>query len=70
MCEPDDSEEKVELVASKGTDINRLGNLDGVHDPGGENDGTVPAGIRVCLAACEMVSPHFEAEVLETNGSV
>ncbi|MCK5773127.1 MAG: hypothetical protein KAH57_05010, partial [Thermoplasmata archaeon] len=54
----------VELVASKGTDVNRLGNLDGVLYPGGEDDGTVPAGIRICMAACELVSPHFTADVI------
>ena len=60
----------VELVASKGTDVNRLGNLDGVLYPGGEDDGTVPAGIRICMAACELLSPHFAAEVTHTDDTV
>ncbi|MBN1390065.1 MAG: succinylglutamate desuccinylase/aspartoacylase family protein [Candidatus Thermoplasmatota archaeon] len=53
----------IELVSAKGQDEARLGDLDGVLDMGGANDGTVSAGVRMSLAACQLLVPLVAGEV-------
>ncbi|MEA3558493.1 MAG: M14 family metallopeptidase [Candidatus Thermoplasmatota archaeon] len=56
----------IELISSKGQRPYNLGNLEGVNDIGGPDDGTVPMGVRMCLAACELAAPSMN---VITNGS-
>ena len=49
----------VELGTFKGRHPQYLGTIEGVNDPGGESDGTVPMGTRISLAACLMASPSI-----------
>lgn len=50
----------VELVDTKGYTPYNLGSLEGVENIGGPDDGVVAAGVRICLAACEMAAPSME----------
>jgi len=49
----------VELLNRKGQDPDMLGTLEGVMDPGGPEDGTLPMGVRISIAACMMASPSM-----------
>ncbi|MBN1540356.1 MAG: succinylglutamate desuccinylase/aspartoacylase family protein [Candidatus Thermoplasmatota archaeon] len=59
----------VELISSKTKDESRLGNLDGVFDIGGPDDGIIPMGVRMCLAACELVYPSMDGGVRKADGN-
>jgi hypothetical protein len=50
----------VELVDEWGMNVERLGNLNGVNDPSGPDDGTLPMGIRMSLAACNLLVPDMK----------
>ncbi len=54
----------VELLNRKGQDPEMLGTLEGVMDPGGPDDGTLPMGVRISLAACKMASPSMEGSIV------
>ncbi|MGA1872467.1 MAG: M14 family zinc carboxypeptidase [Thermoplasmatota archaeon] len=60
----------IEMIAKKGRDETRLGNLDGVFFPGSQNDGMVPMGVRMCLAACQLLEPEVDGEVSLQNGDL
>ncbi|MGA1793595.1 MAG: M14 family metallopeptidase [Thermoplasmatota archaeon] len=53
----------VEMMSVKGKDETRLGNLDGVFFVGGPNDGTVPMGVRMSIAACQLLVPEVHGSV-------
>lgn len=50
----------IEMISRKGQYVPGLGSIEGVDDIGGPEDGTIPMGIRICLAACDLAAPTME----------
>ncbi|MGA1821883.1 MAG: M14 family metallopeptidase [Thermoplasmatota archaeon] len=53
----------IELMNSKGENLEILGDPSAVWDPLGDDDGTISTGMRMSYAACELVSPSMEMDV-------
>jgi len=59
----------VELDDSKGWFLEGLGDLTDIFDVGGPTDGTVPSGVRVCLASCELACPQVRGSINHIDGN-
>lgn len=57
----------IELINIKGENPGTLGDPSSVWDPLGEDDGTVPMGMRMSYAACEMAAPSMDLDVERTG---